>query len=125
MCDILNVLEKLNNAVSFQFKKDGTCPNVTISKLRNGNFYGSVVRYPSKDKKVVCKAVSPTLEELIPNLAKAFLNGAKSTPDPLQELSSALVAPSDNSNDVVGGLNFQTGFDVSGLFSDVGTHKIF
>jgi len=112
MCDVLNVLDKLTNAVSFQFKQDGTKPNVTISKLKNG-YYGSVVRYSGKDKKVVCKAESPTLAELIPNLAKAFLIVAAQSPrDPLQELFASVKEneASDDSNDVVGKVNVPTGF---------------
>ena len=109
MCDVLNVLDKLTNAVSFQFKQDGTKPNVTISKLKN-SYYGSVVRYSGKDKKVVCKAESPTLAELIPNLAKAFLIVAAQSPrDPLQELFAS-VKENEASNDVVGKVNVPTGF---------------
>jgi hypothetical protein len=107
--DVLDILDKLTNAVSFHFKQDGTKPNVTISKLKN-SYYGSVVRYPGKEKKVVCKAESPTLAELIPNLAKAFLIvAAKSPIDPLQELFASVKAglAADDSDDVV---KLPTGF---------------
>jgi|SRR5208282_3138433 len=112
MSDVLDVLDKLTVAVSFQFKQDGTKPNVTISKLKD-RYYGSVVRYPGKEKKVVCKAESSSLEELIPNLAKAFLIVTKSPPDPLQELSASVKASElgDDSNDVVNGVDYPpTGF---------------
>jgi hypothetical protein len=107
--DVLDILDKLTTAVSFHFKQDGTKPNVTISKLKN-SYYGSVVRYPGKEKKVVCKAESPTLAELIPNLAKAFLIvAAKSPIDPLQELFASVKAGVAADDSVVG-LKLPTGF---------------
>ena len=88
--DVMQLIDKLTSAVSFKFKDDGTSPNVTISKLRNGHYYCSVVRYAKsggvQKKVVVCKAETPKLEDSVKNVVTAFLKIAQPQPDPLQEL---------------------------------------
>lgn len=88
--DVVQLIDKLTTAVSFKFKDDGTSPNVTISKLRNGHYYCSVVRYAksggSQKKVVVCKAETSNLEDSVKNVVAAFLKIAAPQPDPLQEL---------------------------------------
>lgn len=88
--DVMQLIDKLTSAVSFKFKEDGTSPNVTISKLRNGNYYCSVVRYAksggAQKKVVVCKAETPSLEDSVKNVVSAFLKVAQPQPDPLVEL---------------------------------------
>lgn len=88
--DVMQLIDKLTSAVSFKFKEDGTSPNVTISKLRNGHYYCSVVRYAksggTQKKVVVCKAETPSLEDSVKNVVAAFLKVAQPQPDPLVEL---------------------------------------
>lgn len=88
--DVVQLIDKLTTAVSFKFKDDGTSPNVTISKLRNGHYYCSVVRYAksggTQKKVVVCKAETSNLEDSVKNVVAAFLKIAAPQPDPLQEL---------------------------------------
>lgn len=88
--DVIQLIDKLTNAVSFKFKEDATSPNLTISKLRNGQYYCSVVRYAKngavQKKVVVCKSTTPNLEDSVKNVVNAFLKIAQPTPDPLQEL---------------------------------------
>jgi hypothetical protein len=90
--DVSYLIDKLTTAVSFKFKDDGTSPNVTISKLRNGNYYCSVVRYAksggAQKKIVVCKSESPNLESSVKNVVNAFLKVAQPQPDPLTELDN-------------------------------------
>ena len=89
--DTLELIDKLTNAVSFKFKDDATSPNLTISKLRNGQYYCSVVRYAKtgavQKKVVVCKSTTPNLEDSVKNVVNAFLKIAQPAPDPLQELN--------------------------------------
>lgn len=90
--DVTQLIDKLTTAVSFKFKEDGTSPNVTISKLRNGHHYCSVVRYAkqgaTQKKVVVCKAEASTLEDAVKGVVGAFLKIAQPQPDPLQELNA-------------------------------------
>lgn len=87
--DVSQLLDKLTNAVSFKFKDDGTSPNVTISKLRQG-YYCSVVRYAkqgaTQKKVVVCKAQAASLEDAVKGVVGAFLKVAAPNPDPIQLL---------------------------------------
>jgi hypothetical protein len=92
MNNVQELIDKLTNAISFKFKEDATSPNLTISKLRHG-YYCSVVRYAKgtpapKNKVVVCKAESDTLEGAVKGVVGEFLKVAKPQPDPLQELDS-------------------------------------
>jgi hypothetical protein len=87
--DVIQLIDKLTNAVSYTFKEDGTSPNITISKLRHG-YYCSVVRYTKQSgaqkKIIVCKAEASTLKEVIQNVAGAFLKVAQPQQDPLHDL---------------------------------------
>lgn len=91
MNNVQELIDKLATAISFKFKEDATSPNLTISKLRHG-YYCSVVRYTKgaapKNKIVVCKAESDTLEGAVKGVVGEFLKVAKPQPDPLQELDS-------------------------------------
>jgi len=88
--DVTQLIDKLTAAVSYKFKEDATSPNLTISRLRNGHYYCSVVRYAksggSQKKVVVCKSETPNLEDSVKNVVNAFLKIAQPQPDPLQEL---------------------------------------
>lgn len=93
MSDVQTVIDKLTNAISFKFKEDGTSPGLTISRLKQGNYYCSVVRYPSggaaskKNKVVVCKAEAGTLDAAVTAVAQAFLVHADHKPNPIEELA--------------------------------------
>jgi hypothetical protein len=88
--DVTQLIDKLTNAVSFKYKEDATSPNLTISRLRNGHYYCSVVRYAksggTQKKVVVCKSETANLEDSVKNVVNAFLKIAQPQPDPLQEL---------------------------------------
>ncbi len=84
------LLNKLTQAVSFQFKDDKTSPGVTVSALKKG-FYASVVRYTgaiAKGKVVVCSARGDTLDAALEGCAKEFLVKVNSQPDPVQQLDT-------------------------------------
>ena len=93
MSDIQNVIDKLTSAISYKFKEDGTSPGLTISRLKQGQYYCSVVRYPSggaaskKNKVVVCKAEAGTLDAAVKAVAQAFLIHADHKPNPIEELA--------------------------------------
>ena len=75
------LLKKLSKAVSYTFRKDGTCPGVLVSTLKDGSIYASVVRYGSGDgfkngKMVVCKSVASDVDLALSSLADQFLDGA-------------------------------------------------
>ena len=85
------LLKKLSKAVSYTFRKDGTCPGVLVSTLKDGSIYASVVRYGSGDgfkngKMVVCKSVAPDIDTAISNLSDQFLDGFTVEPNPVEAL---------------------------------------
>lgn len=88
--DTLELIDKLADAVSFKFKEDATSPNVTISRLKNGHYYCSVVRFAKnggvQKKVVVCKAETTKLEDSVKSVVASFLKIAAPQPDPLQKL---------------------------------------
>lgn len=84
------LLDKLTQAVSFQFKDDKTSPGITVSALKKG-YYASVVRYSSafaKGKTVVCSARGDTLDQALEGVAKEFLVKINVQPDPVQQLDT-------------------------------------
>lgn len=84
------LLNKLTQAVSFQFRDDKTSPGVTVSALKKG-FYASVVRYTgaiAKGKVVVCSARGDTIDQALEGVAKEFLVKVNAQPDPLQQLDT-------------------------------------
>jgi len=86
----LVLLDKLTQAVSYQYKTDKTSPGVTVSSLKKG-YYASVVRYSdafAKGKSVVCSARGDTLDQALEGVAKEFLVKANVQPDPLQQLDT-------------------------------------
>lgn len=92
MSDVKEVIDKLTNAISYKFKDDGTSPGLTISRLKQGQYYCSVVRYPAgaaskKNKIVVCKAEAGTLDAAVKAVAQAFLIHADYKPNPIETLA--------------------------------------
>lgn len=91
-----NLLDKLTKAVCFSFSEDATRPGVTVSFLRDGQYYCSVVRHV-KDKvtkvtakKVVCNSTSSTLEGALKATADKFLSTKAGPKNPVEELSDLL-----------------------------------
>lgn len=85
------LLKKLSKAVSYTFRKDGTCPGVLVSTLKDGTIYASIVRYGSGDgfkngKMVVCKSVASDVETAISSLSDQFLDGIVVELNPIEAL---------------------------------------
>lgn len=96
-----DLLTKLIAAVCYSYNSDGTCPNVTISKLKNGNYYASVVRYIGGRKKVMCKSENKQLQTCLSELSKKFL--ATNPPpvvDPLQSLHHFMTSELGDNPDI-------------------------
>jgi hypothetical protein len=85
------LLETLTKAIVFKYSSDMTAPGVTVSSLKNGKFYASVVRYNgaiATGKQVVCKATADTLTGALRAVATEFLGTVKQAPkNPVDELS--------------------------------------
>lgn len=84
-----DLLGKLTKAVCFTFNKDATRPGVTISHLRNGSYYCSIVRHLKTGKLVVLKSSKPSLQEVLTDVSSMFLETYK-VRDPMQDLLEAL-----------------------------------
>lgn len=83
----IDTLGKLVRAVCAAFSEDQTRPSVTLSYLRTGQFYGSIVRYQERyasDKKVVFKATDETIDAVLKSLAQQLL-GDKDAMDQLRD----------------------------------------
>jgi hypothetical protein len=91
------LMDKLTKAITFQYKTDATAPGVTVSSLKTGEYYCSVVRWAgvakNAKKTVVCKARGTSLDSTLKDLAQQFLNLNQAPRDPVQELGE-LVKPS-------------------------------
>lgn len=90
------LINKITKAITFQYKTDATAPGLTVSNLKTGEYYCSIVRWTgsgkSAKKTVVCKARSTSLDESLKELAKQFLSLNKVPRNPVQELGE-LVLP--------------------------------
>lgn len=91
------LLDRLTKAVCFKYSDDPTRPGVTISFLRDGQYYCSVVRYVKNattkifTKKVVCNSTGPTLDVALKTTADKFLSAKTDGPkSPVDELSDLL-----------------------------------
>lgn len=87
-----DLVVKLANAVSFKYKEDKTCPGVTVSRLKNGDYYCSIVRYDgpfAKEKVLVAKSRAEDLQSALVSVSQTFLNKCEEDKkkDPLEELS--------------------------------------
>lgn len=61
------MLERMIDALCEQFAEDPSTPSVVLSKLKNGQYYGSLVRYTEafgQGKQVLYKTMEPTLDEV-------------------------------------------------------------
>lgn len=85
-----DLLDKLVKAVCFIFDSDPTRPGVTISSLRNGQYYCSVVRYLKPGKVVVCSASSVSLHEALNHVSFKLLESYK-VKNPIEELAEAII----------------------------------
>ncbi len=86
------LIDAITQAVAYKFREDKTAPGLTVSALKKG-YYCSIVRYDgpfAREKKVVCKAKSDTLQGALRQVADEFLNSDKTPKDPVQQLSALL-----------------------------------
>lgn len=84
-----DLLDKLVKAACYRFDSDPTRPGVTISSLRSGQYYCSVVRYLKRDKVVAYKATRSSLVEALQEVSLLLLEDYK-VKNPMQELSEAI-----------------------------------
>lgn len=84
------LIDKLTKAITFTYKADPTAPGLTVSSLKNGEFYCSVVRWTgtgkTAKKNVVCKARSNSLDGTLKSLAQQFVSLSQRVKTPLDEL---------------------------------------
>lgn len=85
-----DLLDKLVKAACFIFDSDPTRPGVTISSLRNGQYYCSVVRYLKSGKVVVCKATKFSLYEALQDVSFKLLESSR-VKTPIEELAEAII----------------------------------
>ena len=92
--EIDQLLVKLSKAVSYAFRKDGTCPGVLVSTLKDGDIYVSIVRYGSQfpsGKKIVCKFQASNLKTALLEVSNEFVNEIKLDNNPIDDLRDALL----------------------------------
>lgn len=67
----------LTLAVCAEYPDDPSTPSVVLSVLKDGSWYGSIVRYSQKfgeGKNVLCRETAPSLSEVVEKLAKSWLD---------------------------------------------------
>jgi hypothetical protein len=85
------LIDKITKAITFQYKTDATTPGLTVSSLKNSEYYCSIVRWSgvgkAAKKTIVCKARALSLDGALKDLAQQFLNVSQPTKTPLDELN--------------------------------------
>ena len=86
--DTKTLIEKITKALSFKFPNDRMMPGITISLLRNKNFYVSLVRY-NPNKTVVHKSQGVNLDVVLKTIGRELVGPSKDL-TPIEELNEAL-----------------------------------
>lgn len=87
----IDTLSKLIDATVAIYPDDPSQPSVTLSRLKDGMYYGSIVRYLTRfgaDKKVVHVTKAETIGAVLRNLAKFLVDkedAIKRLKDDIQE----------------------------------------
>lgn len=93
------LIELITAAIQFKYKSDPSTPGLLISKLKNGSFYTSILRFQKpfgKEKKVAFKTTSANLDLALEDLAKQVIQDQNHEPmDPLQALKWAIINHDD------------------------------
>jgi hypothetical protein len=87
--NIDTLLDLITAAVEFKFSADPSAPGVLVSKLRNGNYYVSVLRFLSpfgKDKEVVFKSENKKLIAALDDIALQIVAKEQLYRNPIDEL---------------------------------------
>lgn len=83
------LIDKITKALSFKFPNDRMMPGITISHLKNGNFYVSLLRH-NPNKKVIHKYQDPDLDVALSTVGRFLLESEVRDLNPLDELSNVL-----------------------------------
>lgn len=72
----IDTLSRLIDAVVAVYPNDESQPSVTLSKLKTGEYYGSILRYEKfgSNKKVVQSIKAETIGEVLRGLAKFLID---------------------------------------------------
>lgn len=87
--EYLNLITK---SLTYLYKDDKTCPGITLSRLRNGDFYISISRYDgafARDKRIIFKDRSSSLDSLLKNAAE-FIVVQEKTDNPISQLQKII-----------------------------------
>jgi hypothetical protein len=89
---IYDLIDKITSAILFKYKGDPSNPSLLISKLDNGHYYCSIVRYDEKygrGKRVMSSASNLHLATALKEVAKKNLSEDQ-TVTPVKELEKFL-----------------------------------
>lgn len=90
--DYLNLITK---SLTYLYNDDKTCPGITISSLRNGDFYISLSRYDgafARSRQIIFKDRSNNLENLLKKTAE-FIVSQEKNDNPISQLQKILKQP--------------------------------
>lgn len=85
------LIKQITKALSFKYPKDKWMPGVTISFLRNQDFYVSLVRH-CPDKRVILKTSHPDLDQALLKMAIELVAYDDVGRTPVDELKSLVSA---------------------------------
>lgn len=97
------MIHLVTEAIQFKFKGDKSEPGLTISKLKNGDMYVSIVRfngYFGKDKSVAFKARGTTLLGALCDVAQQITK-VEAEENPLEQLSKYLHSSPKDVSDIL------------------------
>lgn len=85
-------IDLITKSITFLYRNDHTCPGITISHLKNGDFYLSISRYHgafARDKQIIFKERSNNLEAVLKKTAE-FVVSQEKTDSPISQLKKIL-----------------------------------
>lgn len=100
---VSGMINLITDAIQYKFADDKSAPGLTISKLKNGDVYVSVVRFGSyfgKDKMVEYKARSTNLMTSLMDVACQIIEDQEET-NPIAQLSKHLFTTEKNVSSMV------------------------
>lgn len=97
-----SMINSIVEAIQYKFADDKTAPGLTISKLKNEDFYVSVVRFGSyfgKEKMVEYKARGNSLMNVLMQVADQIIQDQEET-NPIVQLSKYLFTTEQNVSEI-------------------------
>ena len=94
--DPLTLLDLLVTAVEYRFPNDPSSPGVIVSKIKNGRYYVSIVRYTEaygQGKTMIHQATEENLLTALEQITHQFIFLNENKGNPFEELKKYIAPP--------------------------------